>query len=87
MAYKRQDQPRGFQGFDRKLNDILQLKEAQFKCYAVCNIELLWAYQPKDTQQFSVGKLDNSRGHCRGTNVSEVQPKKRAWDSQRCRTP
>ena len=33
--------------------------------FAACNIELLWAYQPKDTQQFSIDRLDNTMGHIR----------------------
>lgn len=49
-----------------KVDYILHLTEAQFKSYTTCDIEFLWAYAPKDTQQFSVDRLDNSKGHCRG---------------------
>ena len=62
VAYKRQDK-NGRMGFNLKVDHILQLKEAQSNHCAACNIELLWAYAPKDTQQFSVDRLDNSRGH------------------------
>lgn len=65
MAYKRQDQVKGYQGFDLKTDHILHLKEDQHNRCAQCNIELLWAYQPKDTQQFSVDRLDNAMGHAR----------------------
>ena len=40
-------------------------KEAQSNRCAASNIGLLWAYQPKDTQQFSVVRLDNTMGHIR----------------------
>jgi hypothetical protein len=62
VAYKRQDQAKGLR-FNLKVDHIRHLKEAQNNRCAACNIELLWAYQPKDTQQFSVDRLDNSRGH------------------------
>ena len=62
VAYKRQDQAKGLK-FSLKVDHILALKEAQNNRCAVCNIELLWAYQPKDTQQFSVDQFDNSAGH------------------------
>ena len=64
VAYKRQDQAKGLR-FNLKVDHILALKEAQNNHCAACNIELLWAYQPKDTQQFSVDRLDNSVGHIR----------------------
>ena len=62
VAYKRQDQAKGLR-FSLKVDHILALKEAQNNRCAACNIELLWAYQPKDTQQFSVDRFDNSAGH------------------------
>ena len=62
VAYKRQDQAKGLR-FSLKVDHILALKEAQNNHCAACNIELLWAYQPKDTQQFSVDRFDNSAGH------------------------
>ncbi|MEW8688802.1 MAG: hypothetical protein AB2556_23540 [Candidatus Thiodiazotropha sp.] len=64
MAYKRQDQAKGL-GFDLRVDNILELKEAQNNHCAACNIELLWAYQPKDIQQFSADRLDNTVGHIR----------------------
>ncbi|MEW8688011.1 MAG: hypothetical protein AB2556_19545 [Candidatus Thiodiazotropha sp.] len=64
VAHKRQDQAKGLR-FNLKVGQILELKEAQNNHCAACNIELLWAYQPKDTQQFSVDRLDNSVGHDR----------------------
>ena len=48
-----------------KVDHILDLKEAQSNRCAACNIKLLWVYQPKDTQQFSVDRLDNTMGHTR----------------------
>ena len=62
VAYKRQDQAKGLR-FSLKVDHILALKEAQINRCAACNIELLWAYQPKDTQQFSVDRFDNSAGN------------------------
>ena len=62
VAYKGQDQAKGLR-FSLKVDHILALKEAQNNRCAACNIELLWAYQPKDTQQFTVDWFDNSAGH------------------------
>ena len=62
VAYKRQDQAKGLR-FSLKVCNILALKEAQNNRCAACNIELLSAYQPKDTQQFSVDWFYNSAGH------------------------
>ncbi|MEW8688002.1 MAG: hypothetical protein AB2556_19500, partial [Candidatus Thiodiazotropha sp.] len=53
VAHKRQDQAKGLR-FNLKIGQILERKEAQNNHCAACDIELLWAYQPKDTQQFSV---------------------------------
>ena len=64
VAYKHQDAAKGLR-FNLKVDHILRLKEAQSNRCAACNIELLWAYQPKDTQQFSVDRLDNTMGHIR----------------------
>ena len=61
VAYKRQDAAKGLR-FNLKVDHILELKEAQSNRCAACNIELLWPYQPKDTQQFSVARLDNTNG-------------------------
>ena len=65
VAYRRQDAAKGLR-FNLKVDHILELKEAQSNRCAACNIELLWAYQPKDTQQFSIDRLDNTNGHTRG---------------------
>ena len=65
VVYKRQDQAKGFR-FNLKVDNILELRESQQNHCAACNIEMLWAYAPKDTQQFSVDRLDNSLGHCKG---------------------
>ena len=64
-AYKRQDRAKERQ-FNLKVNYILQLRDEQQNRCAACNIELLWNYQIKDTQQFSVDRLDNNKGHFRG---------------------
>ncbi|MEW8689388.1 MAG: hypothetical protein AB2556_26490, partial [Candidatus Thiodiazotropha sp.] len=53
VAHRQQDQAKGLR-FNLKVDQILELKETQNNHCAVCDIELLWAYQPKDTQQFSV---------------------------------
>ena len=64
VAYKHQDQAKGLR-FNLKVDQIVHLKEAQNNHCAACNIELLWAYQPKDTQQFSEGHTrDNIRLTC-----------------------
>lgn len=64
VAYKRQDQAKDRQ-FNLKFDYILQLKKCQQNRCAACNIEMLWGYQLKDTQQFSVDRLDNNLGHCK----------------------
>jgi len=64
IAYKRQDQAKGCK-FNLKLDHILHLKETQNNHCAACNIRLFWACQPKDTRQFGVDRLDNTRGHSR----------------------
>ena len=64
VVYKRQDQTKG-RSFDLRVKHILRLREAQNNRCAECNIELLWAYQPKDTQQFSVDRIHNTAGHTR----------------------
>lgn len=61
MAYKYQDQAKGLQGFNLRVHYILELKEDQKNCCQACSIELLWDYHPKDTQQFSVDRLDNRK--------------------------
>ena len=61
VDYKPQGQAKGLR-FSLKVDHILILKEAQDNRCAACNIERLWAYQPKDTQQFSVNRFDNA-GH------------------------
>ena len=64
VAYKREDAAKGLR-FNLKVDHILGLKEAQSTRCAACSTELLWAYQPKDTQQFSVDRLENTMGHIR----------------------
>ena len=66
VAYKRQDQTKGLPGFNLKVDDVLRLRDSQHNRCAACNIELLWAYQPKDTQQFSVDRLNNDKSHAKG---------------------
>ena len=61
VTYKRQGAAKGLR-FNCKIDHILGLKEAESNCCSVCNIGLLWAYQPKNTQQFSVDRLDNTMG-------------------------
>ena len=62
VAHKRQDAAKAA---NLKVDHILDIKEAQSNHCAACNIKLLWAYQPKDTRQFSVDRLDNTMGHIR----------------------
>ena len=64
MGYKRQDQVKGLR-FSLKVDHIQALREAQGNRCAACNIRLLRAWEPKDTQQFSVDRLDNTVGHIR----------------------
>jgi len=64
VAHKRQDTAKGMQ-FNLKVDHVLQLRDAQCNQCAACNIELLWAYQAKDTQQFSVDRINNAIGHTR----------------------
>ena len=64
VAYMRQDAAKGLRS-NLKVDHILELKEAQSNHFAACNIKLLWVYQPKDTQEFSVDRLDNTMGHTR----------------------
>jgi len=66
IAYKHQDVAKGLTGFNLKVDHILRLEESQQHKCAACDIDMLWAYQPKDTQQFSVDRLDNAKSHCRG---------------------
>ena len=49
--------------FSLKVNDILLLKATQNNECASCSINLLWQYEPGDTQQFSVDRIDNTLGH------------------------
>lgn len=67
IAHKYDDQSkRRLPGFDLNVDFILQLRKDQNNHCAACNIELLWAYQPKDLRQFSVDRIDNAKGHCKG---------------------
>ena len=49
VAYKRKDQANGLR-FSLKADHILALIKAKNNHCAACGIELLWAYQPNDTQ-------------------------------------
>ena len=62
VVYKRQDTAKKLQ-FNLKVDHVLELKNAQSNLCAACNIELLWIYKPRDTQQFSVDRIDNTKGH------------------------
>ena len=74
VGYKRQDEANGRE-FDLKVKDVLALRARasagtagqQTRC-AACNIELLWSYEPKDTQQWSLDRVDNTRGHLKTTS-------------------
>lgn len=59
--YKKSDEEKGL-AFDLCVDDVY---EKNSRC-AKCNIPLLWKYDANDDQQFSVDRLDNRRGHCRG---------------------
>ena len=90
VGYKHQDKAKGFGGFNLKVDHVLQLRDAQSNKCAACNIELLWAYQPKDTQQFSMDRIDNALGHTQRqhqTDVPGMQSKKGLRSPQRLRTP
>ena len=62
VAYKKHDEKKG-RSFNLKVDHVLKLYVAQSNRCAACNIELLWSYAPKDRQQFSVDRLDNTKGH------------------------
>ena len=62
QAYKRVDAAKGHK-CNLRLQDVEALKEKQSNRCAACNIELLWCYEPKDTRQFSVDRIDNAKGH------------------------
>ena len=62
QAYKRVDAAKGHK-CNLRLKDVEALKEKQSNRCAACNIELLWCYEPKDTRQFSVDRIDNTKGH------------------------
>ena len=66
VAYKRWDRTKGLRS-NLKVNDILRFKGDQTNHCAACNIELLQAYALKNTQQFSVDRLDNSLAHTRNS--------------------
>ena len=66
-AYRRVDAARRHK-CNLRMKDILELKEQQGNRCAACNIELLWCYEPKDSRQFSVDRVDNTRGHT-GDNI------------------
>ena len=64
QAYKRVDVGKGLKS-NLRMKDLVALKEAQANRCAACNIQLLWCYEPKETRQFSVDRLDNALGHSR----------------------
>ncbi|KAK3748878.1 hypothetical protein RRG08_022681 [Elysia crispata] len=62
QAYKRVDAAKGHK-CNLRLKDVEALKEKQSNRCASCNIDLLWCYEPKDTRQFSIDRIDNAQGH------------------------
>lgn len=56
VSYKHQDRDKGREGFNLKVDCVLQLSEEQKNRCTACNIEMLWNYEPKDMQQFSCCK-------------------------------
>ena len=64
QSYKYVDAAKGL-GNNLRMKDVAALKEKQSNRCAACNIELLWCYEPKDTRQFSVDRIDNAKGHTR----------------------
>ena len=66
QAYKRVDAAKGLKcNLRLRIKDVEALKEKQSNRCASCNIDLLWCYEPKDTRQFSVDRIDNAKGHTR----------------------
>ena len=64
QSYKYVDAAKGL-GNNLCMKDVGALKEKQSNRCAACNIELLCCYEPKDTRQFSVDRIDNAKGHTR----------------------
>ena len=64
QAYKRVDAAKGHK-CNLRLKDVEALKKKQSNRCASCNIDLLWCYEPKDTRQFSIDRIDNAQGHTR----------------------
>lgn len=62
VSYKKQDNAKG-RRYDLKVDDVLDLKEMQENKCAICTINMLWSYTPQDLQQYSVDRIDNSKGH------------------------
>lgn len=62
VANKRQDATKGLR-FNLKFDHILKLKETQSIRCAACNTVLLWAYQSKNTQQFSESAFHYYHAH------------------------
>ena len=63
QAYKRVDASRGLTN-NLRMKDVEALKAQGNRC-AACNIEVLWCYEPKETRQFSIDRLGNTKGHTR----------------------
>ena len=67
QAYKRVDEAKGHKcNLRLRMKDVEALKKKQRNRCDSCNIELLWCYEPKDTRQFSIVRIDNAQGHARG---------------------
>ena len=64
QSYTSSDKCKGLQ-CNLEIKDILTLKDSQKNHCAACNIEMLWCYDPNDTRQFSVDRIDNTMGHVR----------------------
>ena len=64
QSYKSADKIKG-RVCNLRVKDILTLKDLQKNHCAACNILLLWCYTPKDTRQFSIDRIDNTKGHVR----------------------
>ncbi|KAK3784625.1 hypothetical protein RRG08_003433 [Elysia crispata] len=67
QAYKRADAAKGHKcNLRLRIKDVEALQKKQRNRCDSCNIELLWCYEPKDTRQFSIVRIDNTQGHARG---------------------
>ncbi|KAK3782034.1 hypothetical protein RRG08_027208 [Elysia crispata] len=62
QSYKRVEAAKGHK-CNLRMKDFCALREVQGNRCAACNIEFLWCYAPKDSRQFSVDRLDDTKGH------------------------